>query len=176
LIAQEKKRADDAVCERDLTNQCLVASDRALQRALAYAPLSLSPSSMRPSPSKSRQCNLPSNAISGFASGEDWVHDDPELPEQLKEVVRDRDAALLELSQLKQSIRHLDLGLSELEDGLSDSGDNDETHGGSQMQVSIPPHPGALLLGRTSASYLDGDRQVNIPRTSLDTWGFENRE
>lgn len=143
LIAQEKKRADDAVVERDLIGRRLAASERALQRALAYAPLSLSPtsksSSTRSSPSQARHSNLEtySKTISGSASGDDGIYDDRKLIQRLREVEKERDIVLLELGQLKQSMRHLELRLSDLEDGLSESDDNDETHEGLQLQVSI---------------------------------------
>ncbi|KAF9521151.1 hypothetical protein BS47DRAFT_15212 [Hydnum rufescens UP504] len=155
LIAQEKKRADDAVL-RTRSYKPASCSERPRPPASPCLPrLSLSPSSTRASPSKSRQCNLLSNAISGSASREDWVHDDPKLPEQLKEVVRERDAALLELSQLKQSMRDLELG-SDLEGGLSDSDDNDETHGGWQMQIARSISQELVLTSEKDSGTLNG--------------------
>lgn len=136
LIAQEKKRADDAVCDRDSIGRRLAASERALQQALAYAPLSSFPASKSAS-SHSTPLQARTQTISGSASGEDWIYDDYGLLEQLREVTKERDAAFLELSQLKQSMRHLEFGLGGLVGGVSESNDGDETHEGSQLQVSF---------------------------------------
>lgn len=117
-LISEGKRVQELQNQGDALKKQLAGAERALNRALNYQPSSPSHST---SPRKNYP-NLPE------ICERDCVPTTTELGAEIE-----RDAALLELRQLKESMKHLELNLSDLDDRASSGDERDSP----QVQVRL---------------------------------------